>query len=256
MASRDKERYYWLKLDRDFFKRHDIRVLESLPNGKDYELFYLKLICESIDHEGALRFSEAIPYNEPMLAAVTNTNVDIVKSALDTLGKLHMIEIFDDGTLYIREVEKRLGSETYAAKRKRDYREDMIAGDNVPRLSPDCPQDIEIEIETDKETDTEHKKSRGIFQEFAGDDKELLDALREFNEYRQKKHKPLTPEAKRRLCKKLEQFPRDQWVDILLQSIDQGWTGLWKLNGRVDSKTDKYVETSGFKDAISDLMKG
>ena len=46
MAARDKERYYWLKLKRDFFKRHDIRVIEDMPNGKEYVLFYLKLMVE------------------------------------------------------------------------------------------------------------------------------------------------------------------------------------------------------------------
>ena len=28
--------FYWLKLKRDFFKRHDIQIIESMPNGKDY----------------------------------------------------------------------------------------------------------------------------------------------------------------------------------------------------------------------------
>jgi predicted phage replisome organizer len=70
-------KYYWLKLDRNFFKRHDIRVIESMDNGKDYVLFYLKLLVESIDHEGQLRFSQTIPYDEKMLATITNMNVDI-----------------------------------------------------------------------------------------------------------------------------------------------------------------------------------
>ena len=83
MAARDTERYYWLKLDRGFFKRHDITVIEDMPNGKDYVLFYLKLMLESVDHEGALRFSDTIPYSESMLASVTRTNVDIVRSALN-----------------------------------------------------------------------------------------------------------------------------------------------------------------------------
>ena len=62
-----EKRYYWLKLPKDFFKRHDVRIIEAMPNGKDYILFYLKLLCESIDHEGNLRFSDQIPYNEEML---------------------------------------------------------------------------------------------------------------------------------------------------------------------------------------------
>lgn len=154
MAARDTERYYWLKLDRGFFKRHDITVIEDMPNGKDYVLFYLKLMLESVDHEGALRFSDTIPYSESMLASVTRTNVDIVRSALKIFVELGMVEVFDDKTLFMAEVAKLLDSETYAAKRKREQRQDDKKGDIVPQLSPDCPQEKEIE----KELDTEIEK--------------------------------------------------------------------------------------------------
>lgn len=156
MAARDTERYYWLKLDRGFFKRHDITVIEDMPNGKDYVLFYLKLMLESVDHEGALRFSDTIPYSETMLASVTHTNVDIVRSALKVLIELGMVEVFDDKTLFMKEVAKLLDSETYAARRKREQRKDDEKGDIVPRLSPNCPQEKEIDIE--KESDKEIEK--------------------------------------------------------------------------------------------------
>lgn len=155
MALRDKERYYWLKLDRGFFKRHDIAIIEDMPNGKDYVLFYLKLMLESVDHEGALRFSDTIPYNEQMLASVTKTNVDIVRSALRLFEELGMVEVFDDKTLFMTEAAKLLGRETYAAKRKRIQRHPEMAGDNVPRLSPECPQEIDIEKEIEKDTEKE-----------------------------------------------------------------------------------------------------
>lgn len=158
MASRDKERYYWLKLDRGFFKRHDIAIIEDMPNGKDYVLFYLKLMLESVDHEGALRFSDTIPYNEQMLASVTRTNVDIVRSALRMFEELGMVEVFDDKTMFMTEVAKLLGSETYAAKRKREQRKFDDVGDIVPRLSPGCPQEKEIDIEIEKEIETEKDK--------------------------------------------------------------------------------------------------
>ena len=103
-------KYYWLKLKRDFFKRHDIRIIESMPNGKDYILFYLKLLCESVDHDGNLRFSENIPYNETMLATITDTNVDIVRSAVKVFTELGMMEVMDDGTYYMTEVNKMIGS--------------------------------------------------------------------------------------------------------------------------------------------------
>ena len=158
MAARDNERYYWRKLHKDFFKRHDITVIEDMPNGKDYVLFYLKLMLESVDHEGALRFSDTIPYSETMLASVTHTNVDVVRSALKILTELGMVEIFDDKTLFMTEVAKLLDSETYAAKRKRLQRESEEKGDIVPRLSPVCPQEIEIEKEKDIDTELERDK--------------------------------------------------------------------------------------------------
>ena len=141
-------KYYWLKLKRDFFKRHDIRIIEEMPNGKDYILFYLKLLLESIDHEGSLRFSDTIPYNEQMLSVVTHTNVDIVRCAMKLFIELNMMTVCDDQTIYMNEVEKLIGSETKWAEKKRLQR---AKGDNVPELSSNCP--IELELNKDKDID-------------------------------------------------------------------------------------------------------
>lgn len=121
MAGREKK-YYWLKLKRDFFKRHDIRIIEKMQNGKDYVLFYLKMLLESIDHEGELRFSDAIPYNEEMLSVITDTNVDVIRQAMRIFIDLGMIEVLEDETIYMNEVQKMIGSESAAAERVRRYR--------------------------------------------------------------------------------------------------------------------------------------
>ena len=146
----DTKKYYWLKLKRDFFKRHDIRIIEEMPNGKDYILFYLKMLLESIDHEGELRFSETIPYNEQMLSVITNTNIDIVKSAMKIFIELNMIEILDDSTIYMAEVLKLTGSETAGARRLKEYRKKQ-------KMLQDCTnvQKCNTEIEKDKELDTD-----------------------------------------------------------------------------------------------------
>ena len=133
----ETKKYYWLRLQRNFFKRHDIQIIEAMENGKDYVLFYLKLLVESVDHEGALRFSDTIPYNDKMLATITNTNVDIVRSALQAFEELGMIEVLDDKTIYMSEVEKLIGSETpehireAGRERQKRYRERQKALRNV-----------------------------------------------------------------------------------------------------------------------------
>ncbi len=123
----EAKRYYWLKLDRNFFKRHDIRIIEAMDNGKgkEYVLFYLKLLVESIDHNGALRFSQTIPYDEQMLSVVTNTDLEIVGHAIDILKRYGLMEIDDDGTIFMTGLSNMVGSEADSAARVRKYRENI-----------------------------------------------------------------------------------------------------------------------------------
>ena len=138
-----------------------------MPNGKEYVLFYLKLLLESIDHEGALRFSEAVPYNEQMLSVVTNTSIDIVSDAMKVFTELRMIEILGDKTIFLHEVQKLTGSETKSAERKRKSRErlnllqeksevgqchtEVTKSHTEIEKEKDIEKDIDIEGEEEKE---------------------------------------------------------------------------------------------------------
>lgn len=173
--------FYWLKLKRDFFKRHDIQIIESMPNGKDYILFYLKLLCESVDHEGNLRFSDQIPYNEQMLSTITNTNVDVVRSAIKIFSELGMMEVMDDGTYFMREVQKMIGTAKQDEKtrestrlRVQAYRERKKQGlleenrySNVT-CNGEIEKEIDIELEKEKDTEIEiEKRERINYQQIA-----------------------------------------------------------------------------------------
>ena len=124
------KKYYWLKLPRGFFKRHDIRILSAA--SKDYVLFYLKLLCESIDHNGYLRFSEKVPYTADMLAVITDTNPDTARCALQVLISLGLVIILDDGTYWLTDVDKMIGSEGESAERTRKYRERLAEQKALP----------------------------------------------------------------------------------------------------------------------------
>ena len=161
MADRDAKKYYWLKLQKDFFKRHDIRIIENMPNGKDYVIFYLKLLCESTSHEGLLRFNDEIPYNDEMLATITNTNIDVVRSAIKLFSELKMMELLDDGTLFMKQVAKMIGSETGSAKRVRKYRENQKALQcNTDALQSHLEIDIDKEKELKKDKENNNKTKR------------------------------------------------------------------------------------------------
>ena len=149
MAEYNHERFYWLKLKKDFFKRHDIRIIESMPNGEKYVLFYLKLMAESIDHDGYLRFSETIPYDEKMLSVITNTDIDTVRSATKLLHELGMVEIMSDKTMYLTEVKALIGSQTISAEKKQlqlqKRAEATLSGKGVENFPPEKELDIEID---------------------------------------------------------------------------------------------------------------
>lgn len=166
----DTKKYYWLKLKRDFFKRHDIKIIESMDNGKDYVLFYLKLLLESVDHNGELRFSETVPYNDKMLATITDTNIDIVRSAVKIFSELGMMDRFDDGTLYMEQVNTMLGYETSDAIRMRELREKKAqlliehgdgeqCSESFKNCSPELELDKDKELKIKKEIREEPNKS-------------------------------------------------------------------------------------------------
>jgi predicted phage replisome organizer len=206
----DSKKFYWLKLKRDFFKRHDIRIIEEMPNGKDYVLFYLKLLLESIDHEGSLRFSDTIPYNEQMLSVITNTNVDIVRRALEIFTGLKLIEIFDDQTIYMGEVEKMIGSESWSAERVRRFRDKQKAllcnGDVTS-----CNEEKEIEIKKDIDTDIEIERENEKAFAHSIENDSLSDLSTEFSTSEEKKRKFLGGE----LGKGVVLLSDEQMADLL-----------------------------------------
>ena len=160
----DIRKYYWLKLQETFFERDEIKIIESMPNGKDYILFYMKLLLKAVHNNGRLMFKDTIPYTPEMLSTITNTNVDIVRVAVDTFIKLNLMDKLDDGALFMLEVSKMLGSETEYAQKKREYRENKAPGllEDKSRTNLDivetkedkkrhCPTDIDIELEIEKD---------------------------------------------------------------------------------------------------------
>lgn len=161
-----------------------------MENGKEYVLFYMKLLLESIDHEGALRFSELIPYNESMLGTITNTNIDIVRSAVKLFQSLDMLEILDDQTIYITDTKKMLG-EAKSTDRVKRFRENQLAlpSETVGNVT-ETGNETKIEKELDKEKENIGGKSSRFIPptleevvEYCKEKQNGVDAVRWWNFY-------------------------------------------------------------------------
>lgn len=117
------KKYFWLKLNVDFFEREEVKLIENMQNGKEYIIFYMKLLLKSANSNGKLLFKDVIPYTEDMLATVTGINVDVVRTAVKLFLKLGLMQKLSDGALFMLETQKMIGCETEYAKKKREYRE-------------------------------------------------------------------------------------------------------------------------------------
>ncbi len=159
------KRYYWLKLNENFFEREEIKVIEDMPNGKDYIIFYMKLLLKSIRTEGVLKFREVIPYTPEMLASITNTDIDTVRVAIKMFADLDLMEVWDDGTLFMVETQNMIGSETGSARRMRKLRKkkehkELLASQSYEDVR-ESDTDIDIELDKDIDIDKDTNKETG-----------------------------------------------------------------------------------------------
>ena len=151
MAEYSKEKLFFLKLPKDFFDKYYVKIIEGMPNGKDYLIMLLKLMCESISHGGYLRFSEEVAYTPEMIASVTGTNIDIVRSGLKVFKDLHLMTDTPSGTMYFSIVEKMTAKPiTIGAMKKALTRQGGQKGDICPPDIRDKSLDsISLEIKQD-----------------------------------------------------------------------------------------------------------
>ena len=162
------KKYFWLKLNVDFFEREEVKLIENMPNGKEYIIFYMKLLLKSANSDGKLLFKDVIPYTEDMLATVTGINVDVVRTAVKLFLKLGLMQKLSDGALFMLETQKMIGCETEYAKKKREYREKkkVEAIEDKSGTKKDVVQigektkkdNVLQEIEIEKEIDIEIEK--------------------------------------------------------------------------------------------------
>lgn len=140
------KRYYWLKLPENFFDATDdgtIEYIEELEGGREYVLFYLKLLCRALRTEGTLiRYigMRCIPYDDTSLAKLTNTPVEIVHRAVEVLTEVGLLRRLDSGELFLTQMQEFAGSETdkAAIMRRSRARAKLSEGNNVTTPLPEC----------------------------------------------------------------------------------------------------------------------
>ena len=148
----DNKKYYYLRLKDNFFDSDELKILESMKDGYLYSNILLKLYLRSLKNDGKLVVNDRIPYNAEMLASVTGHQVGTIKQALSMFKELGLIEILENGAIYMLDIQNFIGRGSSEADRKREYRQ-RIETDRtnvqtkVREISEKSPPEIEIELE-------------------------------------------------------------------------------------------------------------
>lgn len=153
----DNKKYYYLRLKDNFFDSDEMKILESMKDGYLYSNVLLKLYLRSLKNDGKLVVNDRIPYNSEMLASVTGHQVGTIKQALSIFKDLGLIDVLENGAIYMLDIQNFIGRGSSEADRKRAYRQRIeIDRTNVRQISDKTPPEIEIEIEKELEIDNKN----------------------------------------------------------------------------------------------------
>ena len=134
----------------------EIIILESMPDGNIYCNILLKLYLKSLKNEGKLMLKEHIPYNLNMLSTITRHQIGTVEKAINIFKELGLLEVLDNGAIYMLDMQNYIGKTSSEGERKRKYRQriDQELGQCpklVRNLSENRPPELEKEKEKEKE---------------------------------------------------------------------------------------------------------
>ena len=164
----DNKKYYYLRLKDNFFDSDELKILESMKDGYLYSNILLKLYLRSLKNDGKLVVNERIPYNAEMLASVTGHQVGTIKQALSMFKELGLIEVLENGTIYMLDIQNFIGKGSTEADRQRLYdrriseerkQNKLTQSRNLEEICKKSPPEIEIELEKDIEIEKEINSS-------------------------------------------------------------------------------------------------
>ena len=160
----DNKKYYYLRLKDNFFDSDELKILESMKDGYLYSNILLKLYLRSLKNEGKLVVNERIPYNAEMLASVTGHQVGTIKQALSMFKELGLIEVLENGAIYMLDIQNFIGKGSTEADRQRLYdrriseerkQNKLTQSRNLEEICKKSTPEIEIEIELEKDIEIE-----------------------------------------------------------------------------------------------------
>lgn len=160
-----------MRLKENFFDSDEMIILENMDNqeGIVYSNILLKLYLRSLKNEGRLMFNDRIPFNSQMLATIVRHPVGVVEKALKAFIDLGLVEIMNNGAIYMLDIQNFIGETSTEADRKKVYRAKISSEKEtlklVGQMSGQTSDVRTPEIELEKERKKEKELEKDIVEE-------------------------------------------------------------------------------------------
>lgn len=122
MSGKEK-RYFWFKMEDNWFQKKEIKKLRSIAGGDTYVIIYLKIILLSLKHGGKLYFEGIDETFAAEIALEINENKDNVLVTLEYLLRHSSIIQTEENEYQVNDISGLIGTETSTAIRVRKHRE-------------------------------------------------------------------------------------------------------------------------------------
>lgn len=176
------KKYYWLKVQRNFFRQKSVKKLKQSENGNEKVLIYLELLALSLENDNKLIFEYVEDTFEEDLALEIDEDPKLVKETVEYLKNQNLIECVSESEYVLLEAFELTGSEDKTTKRVRKHREnkkdnlieeietdsnknetgcnvDETGGNKNETLEKEKEIDIDIEKEIDIDKNTNKEKA-------------------------------------------------------------------------------------------------
>lgn len=161
-----QKRYYWLKLQNDFFSRKEIKRLRRIAGGDTLTIIYLKMLCRSLKDNGKLYYDGLDNDFVSELAMDIDEDTENVQITVNYLIKTGLLEQIDEVEYTLKDAESNTGTETAVAARVRKHRERQKALQcNTDVTAVKQLGNVEIEKEIEKEIEIDKEKEEEIEEE-------------------------------------------------------------------------------------------
>lgn len=156
-----EKRYYWLKLQDDFFNSLRIKKLRKLAGGDTFTIIYLKMQLLAMKKDGVLEYKGLEDSFAKELALELDEDDDNVDITVRYLLSCGLLETSNDRKYFVPYAVENTGSEGSSAKRMRDARAKSVTlCEQSATLCAHSYGEKEIEKEIEEEKSSKGKAKR------------------------------------------------------------------------------------------------